>query len=74
MSRLPSLTAIQVVKALERGGFQRENQKGSHLFLHHPGRGALTTVPIHPGDLPRWLMKKIIKQAGLTEDEFRDLL
>jgi predicted RNA binding protein YcfA (HicA-like mRNA interferase family) len=74
MSRLPSLTAVQVVKALERGGFRREHQKGSHLFLYHPGRDVLTTVPIHPGDLPRWLMKKIIKQAGLSEDEFRSFL
>lgn len=74
MTRLPSLTAAQVVKALERGGFQRVHQRGSHLFLHHAGRDVLTTVPIHPGDLPRGLMKKIIKQAGLTEDQFRELL
>lgn len=74
MTRLPSLTAAQVVKALERGGFQRVHQRGSHLYLCHMGRDLITTVPIHPGDLPRGLMKKIIKQAGLAEDEFRALL
>ncbi len=63
-----------MVKALERGGFLRTHQKGSHLHLYHPGRDAIATVPIHPGDLPRWLLKKIIKQAGFTEDEFRELL
>jgi len=31
-------------------------------------------VPIHTKELPRWLLKKIIKEAGLTEDEFRKLL
>lgn len=74
MSRLPNLTASGMVKALERGGFRREHQKGSHLHLYHSERDLLVTVPIHPGDLPRWLMKKIIKQAGLSEDEFRALL
>jgi predicted RNA binding protein YcfA (HicA-like mRNA interferase family) len=74
MSRLPNLTAKTVVRALERGGFQRVGQKGSHLYLHHPVRDVITTVPMHPGDLFRPLMKQIIKQAGLTEDQFRELL
>jgi len=74
MSRLPNATPKEVVKALERGGFVRTSQKGSHLYLYHDGREVMTTVPMHPGDLPRWLLKKIIKQAGFTEDEFRELL
>ena len=74
MSRLPNLTPREVVKALERGGFRQMDQNGSHLAFFHPVSRAKTTVPMHPGDLPRWLMKKIIKQAGLTEDEFRELL
>ena len=31
-------------------------------------------VPVHSRELPRWLLKKIIKDAGLSEDEFRKLL
>jgi hypothetical protein len=29
---------------------------------------------MHPGEFPRWLLKKIIKDAGLSEDEFRHFL
>jgi len=29
---------------------------------------------MHSKELPRWLLKKIIKEAGLTEDEFRELM
>jgi hypothetical protein len=29
---------------------------------------------MHSKELPRWLLKKIIKEAGLTEDDFRKLL
>ena len=37
MSRLPMLTAKEAVKALERGGFEKVGQKGSHLYPHHAG-------------------------------------
>ncbi len=33
-----------------------------------------TVVPVHTGEFPRWLLKKIIKDAGLSEEEFRELL
>jgi predicted RNA binding protein YcfA (HicA-like mRNA interferase family) len=33
-----------------------------------------TVVPMHSAELPRWLMKKIIKDARLSEDEFRSFL
>jgi predicted RNA binding protein YcfA (HicA-like mRNA interferase family) len=74
MSRLPNLSAQQLLKALERAGFQRRNQRGSHLRLVHPTIAIKIIVPIHPGDLSRPLLKKIVKQAGLTEDQFRELL
>lgn len=63
-----------MVGALKRAGFEEDGQRGSHLRLWHPKREKLTTVPIHPGDLPRSLVRAILKQCGLTEDEFRDLL
>lgn len=74
MTRLPTLNARQVVQALKRGGFEALHQRGSHLVLHHPITGKLTTVPIHPGDLQRGLIRQITKQAGLTETEFRSLI
>jgi len=74
MSRLPTLTARQVLQALKRGGFASSHQRGSHLYLEHPVTKCSTTVPMHPGDLRRSLLKEIIKQAGLTEDEFHELL
>jgi predicted RNA binding protein YcfA (HicA-like mRNA interferase family) len=74
MSRLPSLTSKQVLKALLKGGFVKKHQRGSHLTLRHPDTGSHTTVPMHTGDLYRGLVKDIIKQAGLTEEEFMALL
>ena len=46
--------------------------------MRPPAAGACarrtTLIPIHTGELARWLMKKIIKDAGLSEDDIRDLL
>ena len=49
--------------------------KGSHHHLRHPSRpGARPVVPLHRGDLPAGTLRAIIKQAGLSVDEFLDLL
>lgn len=73
--RLPSCTARDVDRALQKDGFILVHQKGSHRYYGDPVTGKIVTVvPMHPGDLPRWLLKRIIKEIGLTEEEFRDLL
>jgi predicted RNA binding protein YcfA (HicA-like mRNA interferase family) len=59
-------------RALQRARFVADPQKAtSHVLLRHPLSKRMTTVPIHSKELPRWLLKKIIKDAGLTEDQFR---
>jgi predicted RNA binding protein YcfA (HicA-like mRNA interferase family) len=76
MSRLPSLNARIVIRALERAGFQVIRVSGSHYRMRHrtnPSRQ--TTVPFHTSrDLPRGTLRDIIDQAGLTVDEFIGLL
>jgi predicted RNA binding protein YcfA (HicA-like mRNA interferase family) len=73
--RLPSCTASDVDRALKRGGFTVAHQRGSHRYYASPLTGKIvTTVPMHPGDIKRPLLKKIIQDAGLTEAEFRSLL
>ena len=74
MARLPNVRANEVVHALEKGGFEFQRQRGSHVWLRHPVTARTVTVPVHPGEFPRWLLKKIIKDAGLSEEEFRELL
>ena len=74
MTRLPQIDAARLIRALKRAGFVEHEFRGSHLTLKHPTKDLRTTVPKHSGDLDRGLMKAILKQAGLTEDEFRKLL
>ena len=76
MTRLPSLKAIDAIRALERGGFVVVRTAGSHhRLVHRTDPARATTVPLHKGrDLPKPFVRGIIKQAGLTVEEFHDLL
>ena len=74
MSRLPNVNARKAIQALKRAGFVEDGQRGSHLYFWHEEKRLLTSVPIHPGDIKRSLLKQIVRQAGLTEEEFRKLL
>ncbi len=49
-------------------------QRGSHVFLLHTERGKATVVPSHAGDLRPALVRKIVRDAGLSVDEFVKLL
>ena len=73
--RLPSLKAREVIRALEHAGFFVFKVTGSHYGLRHNEKVHLrVTVPYHTGDLKRGLLLGIIKQAGLTPEEFLKLL
>lgn len=73
MGRLPSLTPREVIAALKRAGFEQVRQHGSHVILLHQD-GRETVVPVHPGDIRRGTLSAILKQAKLSQDEFRGLL
>jgi predicted RNA binding protein YcfA (HicA-like mRNA interferase family) len=74
MPRLPSVTAKNLVRVLEGIGFETVRQRGSHLRLKHAD-GRTVTVPMHSGkDVGRGLMRKILRDAELTPDEFLELL
>ncbi|PYU93401.1 MAG: hypothetical protein DMG25_09535 [Acidobacteria bacterium] len=73
--KLPVLKAKDVVRALLRGGFYIHHQTGSHARLLHGAKPELrVTIPIHSKDIPPSLLKRILRQASLSEEEFRKLI
>jgi predicted RNA binding protein YcfA (HicA-like mRNA interferase family) len=75
MSKLPSLNARKVIRALKRAGFVEDRQKGSHLILIHPESKVRTVVPVHPGQtIKDPLLRAIIRDANLSVDQFIELL
>ena len=75
MPKLPRIPATLVIRALKRARFYEYHQAGSHIQLRHVIDPALRiTIPFHRKDLSLKTLKSIIKQAGLTVDEFIKLL
>ena len=67
MPKLPVLSGTDVVKMLERLGFEQIRQRGSHVVMRRGVTG--TVVPLHK-ELKTGTLAGIIRQAGLTQDEF----
>ena len=71
MTRMPQVSARDLVRFLRAQGFVEDRQTGSHLTLWHARRNLSVTVPIHTGcDIGRGLAVRILKDAGFTVDDF----
>jgi len=71
---LRPLPADKVIKVLVRLGFKPVRQRGSHVILKRED-GKVIVVPVHGGEeIGRGLLSKIIKDAGLTREEFLKLV
>jgi predicted RNA binding protein YcfA (HicA-like mRNA interferase family) len=72
MSRLPVCSGQDAVRAFQRMGYQLDHQTGSHIILRHPQTRRLT-VPNHR-ELAKGTLRALIREAGLTKEEFLHLL
>ena len=74
--KLAGLNGRRRVVALQRGGFELVRISGSHRVLRKPGLPASKViVPVHGAkDVPVGTLLSIIKQSGLSADEFAELL
>ncbi|MEX2158814.1 MAG: type II toxin-antitoxin system HicA family toxin [Dehalococcoidia bacterium] len=73
--KLPRISAERIARALRRAGWFEHHRRGSHLYLRHPDRPGQVTVPMHRRRdvLPKTLAS-ILDQAGLSNEEFQELL
>ena len=67
MPRLPVLAGSDVVKALEKLGFQQVRQRGSHVVMRRGDSGCV--VPLHK-EVKSGTLAGILRQAQLTQDDF----
>lgn len=75
MPRPPAVSGRETIGALEKGGSVRDRQEGSHITLRHHARRRRATVSVHGNeDLPPGTLRAILRQAGLSVEEFTQLL
>ena len=71
MSRLPQVTARDLIRFLKTQGFVEDRQSGSHLTLWHPQKNISVTLPTHTGcDLGRGLAVRLLKDAGFSVEDY----
>lgn len=74
MPKLPHLTAKEIIAVLEKLGFYLSRQSGSHK-IYKNSQGKRATVPFHGSkDLHPKVLKSILKDAGMSPEEFKKLL
>ena len=73
MSKLPRISGQDCIKALGKIGFNFKRQEGSHIILRRNNPFGQLVVPNHK-ELDRGTLRAIIRQVGISVDEFVKLL
>ena len=73
MSKLPIISGMDAIKAFSRAGWIPHRQVGSHVVLRKEGSKVTLSVPKHK-ELKPGLLRDLIKAAGLSVEEFEELL
>ena len=73
MTKLPVVSGQECVKALQRKGFVVRRQKGSHIIMQRDNPYGLVSIPNHR-EVKVGTLRNLIKDAGLTVEEFVELL
>ena len=69
MPPIPLLRPREVIKTLEKLGWQVARQKGSHIIMTKEGHSATLSIPNHP-EVARGTLRSLITKAGITVEEF----
>lgn len=71
MGKLSGFRYRDIIKRLKKLGFVLDRQAaGSHEIWYNPETENYTTIPNHSGDLPEGTVRAILKQAGISPDDF----
>lgn len=72
MSQLPVISGRETRRAFERAGWLFDRQRGSHMILVKSGVPVNLSIPDHR-ELDRGLLRGLIRDAGMTVEEFLSL-
>jgi predicted RNA binding protein YcfA (HicA-like mRNA interferase family) len=74
LSILPDLSGRELIALLERLGYRVDRRKGSHIILRHPSPPHRRIVVPDHKEIARGTLRAIIRQVGLSVDDFLRLL
>ncbi len=72
MGQLKLCSGSEAVRKFQQAGWTAVRQKGSHVMMTKPGYQWTLSIPRH-NELGPGILNKLIRQAGITADEFNNL-
>jgi len=73
-AKLPAVKPKQLIRAMEKRGWELDRVRGSHYVMKHPGEQRRIPVPVHNRDMAPGTLHGILKNIGLSRGELRELL
>jgi predicted RNA binding protein YcfA (HicA-like mRNA interferase family) len=74
MPKLPAVKPREVIRFLERNGFELDHASGSHFVYYHPVSKRRAVVPKHNRDMPKGTLLSLLREAGFTRENLIDFL
>jgi predicted RNA binding protein YcfA (HicA-like mRNA interferase family) len=74
MTKVPDINGAKAIKAFEKDGWTVKSTKGGHVKLIKTGYNYFLIIPVHGKTIPKGTLASIIKDSGLSVQEFIDLL
>ncbi len=70
MPKLPTVKPKELIRKLKSLGFIEDHITGSHFILYHPVSKRRAVVPFHLRDIPEGTLSSILRESGITRQEF----
>ncbi len=67
MPKLPVLKPKDLIKKLEKLGFTKDHQTGSHLIMYHTEDNRRAVIPIHLKELPKGTLMAILRESRISK-------
>lgn len=74
MPKLPVIKPKEAIRVVKKIGFILDHVSGSHYVYYNPAKTRRVTIPFHNRPLKRQTLKSIIKDSGLSVEDFKKLL
>jgi predicted RNA binding protein YcfA (HicA-like mRNA interferase family) len=72
--KLPRLTAKELIRVLERKGWELDRSRGSHHIYVHPATHRTLSVPLARRAMSIGTLARLLKDADISREELRELL
>jgi predicted RNA binding protein YcfA (HicA-like mRNA interferase family) len=73
LTKVPIISGRDAIKAFSKAGWSAVRQTGSHVIMMKPDSIVTLSIPMH-SEVKRGTLRSLIKDAGLTVEEFVSLL